>query len=333
MDSLWSSIGQYTTQSGLHSVIIITVIEAVISLWNIRTPFLQIRFRLLALILPLIYLPVYFMFYPARAGDYFHRQTALFDFSQWLEIGLEFGLAIWHPFIAVLGLSTLYFLVKEAIPSIRHYFRSQSFLPVVHRDQFPRLDLILIRLAGVKDFPKPTILLSVEETPVIYTQGRQELIISPAILDILDDRELESVIAHELAHLTRKSYRINQISLVLRFLMFYNPIALLIFRRIINDNEKSCDDMAVQATGQRLALAAGLLKVFRQPEAAQSLPGTGNRRLPSPINTLQRGAYTNLIKERVERLVRPGRETVMPHQDFRFYATAVLLVVLLFYVV
>ena len=69
----------------------------------------------------------------------------------------------------------------------------------------------------------------------------------------MDDEELEAVISHELAHLAVAGYRIAQAALWLRFLMFYNPVALLIFRRILDDNEKSCDEIAVLASGKRLA--------------------------------------------------------------------------------
>lgn len=335
MDFLNSGLGQYIVQTVFHSVIIAIVVESMIQTWHIQEPFHQIKFRLLALLLPILYLPLFYFLYPPRASTHFREQVALINFSQWLGLRLGGNIALWHLFVILLTLTTFYFLIKEAIPSIRYYFWRRRSLSVIEDGQFPKLDSVLANFARTKRLPMPVVLLSTDNTPVIYTLGHRVLVLSASTINVLDSEELEAVIAHELAHITRQAYGINRLLLALRFLMFYNPVALLIFRRIINDNEKLCDDIAVSFTGKRLAFASALLKVSRHLVAGSSSAITAGkkRRLLLRINVLQEQASTEVVKERVERMAYPGEASNIPTKNFRLVVTAGLLVVLLFFVV
>ena len=335
MDFLNSGLGQYIVQTVFHSVIIAIVVESMISVWHIQEPFPQIKFRLLVLLLPVLYLPFYYLLYPPRTGAHFHGEVALVDFSQWLGLRLGGGIATWHLFVALLALTTVFFLIKEAIPGVRYYFGHRPSFPVIEEGQFPKLDSVLASLSKVRGLPMPAMLLSAEDTPVVYSLGRRALVLSASTINLLDSEELEAVIVHELAHLIRQASGINRLLLALRFLMFYNPVALLIFRRIINDNEKLCDDIAVSFTGRRLALGSGLLKIFRHKTVGSSpaLAVTSTGRLSPRISTLENRARRELVKERVERLLQPDKARDAPYQNFRVALTAGLLVALLFFVV
>jgi Zn-dependent protease with chaperone function len=333
MDFLNSGLGQYIIQTVFHSAIIALIVEAMLKIWHIQMPFSQIKFRLLVLALPICYLPLYFLLYPPRAGAHFREQVALIDLNEWLGLRLVGGLYAWHLFGALLALLTAYFLFKEAIPSLRHYLGRRHSSSHIESRRFPELDSILTNLSGVKGLPMPKVLLSAENTPVIHTMGSRVLILSAATINMLDNEELEAVVAHELAHLTKQARRINQISMALRFLMFYNPIALFIFRRIINDNEKNCDDIAASTTGKQLALASGLFKVFRQTATSPATTSDSRSWILPQVSALEYRAYRYLIKERIERLVHPDKVNDLLFPNFRALFMAGLLVALLFFVV
>ena len=179
----------------------------------------------------------------------------------------------------------------------------------------------------------PEVLLSAEPVPVVHNLGHKALVLSEDVINMLDSEELEAVIAHEFAHLTGQGYRIVQMSLILRFLMFYNPVALFIFRRIISDNEKYCDDISVHVTGKRLALASGLLRVFRQTAASIKPASIGLRKFTPRISALEYRFHTELIEERVERLVHPEKTSDLPYANLHVLFVAALLLALLFFVV
>lgn len=335
MDFLSSSVGQYIVQTILHSTIIAIIVETILSSWHIRKPLPQIKFRFLALALPVLYLPVFYLLYPPRASSYFRQQSALFDFNQWMEIRIGGNVSLWHLFVAVLALTVGFFLVKEAIPVIRHYLSHRLTFPVMRRGEFPKLDVVLANLTNNGELPYPIVLASTTDTPAVYTLGSRTLVLSAATINILDMDELEAVIAHELAHFTRWVVNINRASLLLRFVLFYNPIALLVFRRIIHDNEKLCDDIAVAVTGKRLALASGLLKVFRHTATEPSpTHGNGLNVILSPrVSALEDIACRELVKERVTRILHPDEAGIVPYQNYRFLVTAGMLMALLFFVV
>jgi beta-lactamase regulating signal transducer with metallopeptidase domain len=181
----------------------------------------------------------------------------------------------------------------------------------------------------------PAVFVSAKDAPMIYSLGRNALVLSESTINMLDSEELEAVIAHELAHLAWQASGINRLFLALRFLMFYNPVALFIFRRNVNDTEKICDDMAVSFTGKHLAIASGLLKISRNTAAVSSPVTTGVRRrwLSPRISALENQAYRRLVKERVERMIHPDKSSDVPYQNFRVVFIAWLLVALLFFVV
>ncbi|MBF8296997.1 MAG: peptidase BlaR1, partial [Bacteroidetes bacterium] len=128
---------------------------------------------------------------------------------------------------------------------------------------------------------------------------------SMSAIELLDIEELEAVIAHELAHFTREPLVIGRICLALRFLMFYNPVALLVYHRINNDTEKLCDDLAVSFTGKRLALVSGLLKILKHTTG--KTPDSQSDELRQwhsfTAKAFENQAHLALAKERAERIL------------------------------
>ncbi|MDP3063553.1 MAG: M56 family metallopeptidase, partial [Chloroflexota bacterium] len=169
-----------------------------------------------------------------------------------------------------------------------------------------------------------------------YTAGlrNQRMVISTGLVDTLDDEEMETVLAHELAHRIRYDNRSGWAILGLGTLMLYNPLALLELRLIAQERERACDDVAAQTTGKPLALASALLKVARRTMGGTL--GYHPRARLSPVAWLQMfgsRAVRAQIEERVTRLVKPVQPRPVPWANLRLAVTAALLAVLLYYVV
>ncbi len=328
-----SFFGHYLAQAVLYSLVTLAAVEGVMAVWRITGPLLQIKFRLLILALPVLCPPLYYLLYPSRNVFHFREHVALIDLNRWLELPLGGGIAIWHLFTAVLVITTGVFFVKEVLPFIKHYLAHRSSLPVIEEGQFPRLDAALASLSKTGVTPKPTVLLSSEDMPIAYSSGRKALVVSAPTIDLLDDDELEAVVAHEVAHLSGQVVGINRTLLALRFLLFYNPIALPVFRRIIHDGEKLCDDLAIRFSGKRLSLTSGLLKLFRYSAANCARADTGKGHPLPGIASLENVACRNLARERVERIVHPDERGGVSYQNFRMAVTGIMLAALLFVLV
>ena len=335
MDFLLSNIGQYLSQTILHSLLIALIVEAVMRSSHIQEPLLQIKFRSLSLLLPVLYLPVLYFSDPSRTSADFRRQVALFDSNQWLSLRLWGGVFLWHLVAVMVVLTVAFFLVKELVPVIRYILSSRHPLPVLEKGRFPELDALLANMAKKRGIPEPEVLLSWELTPSVLTLGRRGLVLSNSAIEILDIDELEAVIAHELAHFALEPLLIGLICLTLRFFMFYNPVALLVYHRINNDTEKFCDDLAITFTGKRLALISGLLKILRHTTAGTSPGRTAEQRWwhSLTVNTFENRAHLALVKERAERILHGEKVSVITYQNQRIAITAGLLMALLFFVV
>ena len=92
---------------------------------------------------------------------------------------------------------------------------------------------------------------------------RPAILFPPATLLGLTSRQLEAVIAHELAHVRRHDYLVNAVQLVIETLFFYHPAIWWASRRIRTERELCCDDIAVATCGDPLEYAAALTQLAR----------------------------------------------------------------------
>jgi len=111
------------------------------------------------------------------------------------------------------------------------------------------------------------------DRPLALASGlwRPTILLSSWTLDHLDRRELEAVLAHELAHIARRDYLAVWLSTVLRDAFCYLPTSWVAYRQLQREKELACDDLAVRITRRPLALASALAKVW-QPTLSRSAP-------------------------------------------------------------
>lgn len=74
----------------------------------------------------------------------------------------------------------------------------------IAREQAPRLYLVMERLAAKADLPMPKLYVIPEAAPNAFATGRNpnhaSVAVTEGLLQLMDDEELEGVIAHELSH-------------------------------------------------------------------------------------------------------------------------------------
>ncbi len=88
------------------------------------------------------------------------------------------------------------------------------------------------------------------------------LVILPAsALMALTPEQLESVLAHELAHIRRADYFWNLVQTMVETLFFFHPAVWWLGGRLRHHRELCCDDAAVQACSDPLIYATALLRL------------------------------------------------------------------------
>lgn len=75
--------------------------------------------------------------------------------------------------------------------------------------------------------------------------------------------QVEALIAHELAHIRRLDWLWNGLQCVVESLLFFHPAVWWLGRRIRREREHACDDLAVAACGDAIALAEALTDLER----------------------------------------------------------------------
>jgi len=98
----------------------------------------------------------------------------------------------------------------------------------VDRQEYPRLHDTVGRLSQRADVPTPDVAVAENSTPNAFAAGRNQsnavVCVTTGLLGVLDEAELEGVIAHELAHVKHRDVMVMTIA------SFLSTIAFLIVR-------------------------------------------------------------------------------------------------------
>jgi heat shock protein HtpX len=106
------------------------------------------------------------------------------------------GLALGLIFAVLMNGTAYFFSDKIAL-------MSSGAVPI-SREQMPRLYEVMERLAGKANLPMPKLYLIPQAAPNAFATGRNpshaSVAVTQGLMDLMDDEELEGVIAHELSH-------------------------------------------------------------------------------------------------------------------------------------
>lgn len=214
---------------------------------------------------------------------------------------------------------------------------------VVTREEAPRLYTIVETVARRAGLPMPRVAIVPSEQPNAFATGRGPkhavVAATEGILRLLDDAELEGVMAHELAHVKHRDILISSVAATLagaimvlaRFGLFFGggdrdrgpaggalailvvilaPIAAMIVQAAISrSREYAADAGGAEMSGKPRALASALRKL---EAGAERVPMAGNPATAHMfiVHPFRAGGLTGLFRshppteERVARLER-----------------------------
>jgi heat shock protein HtpX len=121
--------------------------------------------------------------------------------------GMIFGLGI----AFVMNISAYFFSDKIALKS--------SHAQPVTREQAPQLYAVMERLCAKGNLPMPKLYVIPEEAPNAFATGRNpnhaSVAVTAGLLKLMNDDELEGVIAHELSHVSNYDILITSVAAML----------------------------------------------------------------------------------------------------------------------
>jgi heat shock protein HtpX len=175
----------------------------------------------------------------------------------------------------------------------------------VTREQLPRLYAVMERLAAKANIPVPKLYVVPDEAPNAFATGRDprhaSVAVTQGLLNLMNDEELEGVIAHELSHVRNYDILISSIAATLAgaitwiahwgpwlggggsdderrgggigavLLMILGPIAALLLQLgLSREREYAADATGARMVGNQFGLISALQKL-----------GTYNQRIPT----------------------------------------------------
>jgi heat shock protein HtpX len=250
--------------------------------------------------------------------------------------GGENGMMLALAFAAVMNFVSYFFSDKIALAM----YRAQP----VTREQLPRAYDIVERLTQKIGLPMPKIYVIPTESPNAFATGRNpkhaSVAVTHGILGLLNDEELEGVLAHELGHVGNRDILISSVAATIagaitmlasmgRFAMMFGgggnrdrrggglsalfmlivaPIAAsLIQLAVSRSREYQADATGAHYTGNPYALASALQKLdaYSRRVPMQASPSTAHLFIIQPLLGMNFGNLFSThppIAKRIERL-------------------------------
>lgn len=184
-------------------------------------------------------------------------RTCLNNLLPWLASGWMAGAAL----LALRQLSAWIWL-KRAV--------RRSTIPL----RVQRLEALADRLVG-----RPVRFLesAIVHAPATLGVLRPIVLLPVSVIVGLSPRQLEAIVAHELAHIRRCDYLVNIAQAAIEAVLFFHPAVWWVSRRVRQEREHCCDDVAVEVAGDRAWYAFALERLERlRPMPAPALAANGS---------------------------------------------------------
>jgi heat shock protein HtpX len=268
--------------------------------------------------------------------------TGLLGALGYLFLGGLAGLIIFVVLAAVMNFFAYWFSDKLAL--------RMAGAHEVTPEQAPRLHRIVDELASTTRLPKPKVYIIQNPSPNAFATGRNPkhavVAATTGIMDLLDDRELRGVMAHELGHVGNRDILIGSIAAVLAgaiswittsmmwgmmfgrrnengalalLAIILMPIAAGIVQMSISrTREYQADKTGAKTTHDPDALADALAKLHQgaQMRPMQVNPSSAHMYIVNPLAGFRGQNFSNLfsthppIEERIARLREMARRGV-----------------------
>jgi heat shock protein HtpX len=207
-------------------------------------------------------------------------------------------------------------------------YRAQA----VTREQLPRVYQVVERLTQKAGLPMPRIYVIPTDSPNAFATGRNprhaSVAVTQGILNLLNDDELEGVLAHELGHVNNRDILISSITYAARFAMFFGgdrderrggglsalvmmilaPLAAMLIQLAVSrSREYQADETGAHLTGNPYALASALgkLDAYSKRLPMVATPSTAHLFIIQPLLGMNIGNLFSThppIAKRIERL-------------------------------
>jgi len=128
------------------------------------------------------------------------------------------------------------------------------------------------------------------KVPAVVGWLKPAILVPVGMLAQLPPGQVESILLHELAHITRRDYLFNLLQHLMDTLFFFNPALLWVSSLIRQERENCCDDLAIREMRSRRKLVQALVSFHEYQQSSRTY-------------ALGFAGQQNSLLKRVERIV------------------------------
>lgn len=192
------------------------------------------------------------------------KLTALQQIEFFLQNNLEAFVMIW-----LVGTTLLLLRLLIGFTHVQN-LRVQQVKPIS-----AEIQALMNKLLAKTQMPATIKLLESARATVPMTIGwiKPVVLLPVGMASGLTIKQLEAILAHELAHIKRYDYLVNIFQNFIEILFFFHPATWFISGKVRDERENCCDDFAVEICGDSLVLAKALTQVAsyqQQPRLAMA---------------------------------------------------------------
>ena len=235
--------------------------------------------------------------------------------------------------IMTLIISSIIFALIIRWINLYLFYKNLSYEEKVERKDVTDIFNIIDKFIEKISIKYPSISLTHKKffSPFIIGIKNYTLVLSPNLLDKLSTGEKETLIHHELSHVKRKDNLISWIALILRDLLFFNPVAYIAYYLIRVEQEKGSDKLVlIYSKKQPKEIAKNILNIILKIKSFHL------DKLKIKNNIYQGASFLPLIKfnqilikDRINSLIKTKPNKVHCHIIFKITMSALFIILLL----
>ncbi|MHB1377708.1 MAG: M56 family metallopeptidase [Candidatus Humimicrobiaceae bacterium] len=154
--------------------------------------------------------------------------------------------------LIVIAAVILIFLIASWI-NLALFYKNLAYEEKVTKTEVPELYNIIDKYSTKINTKAPDVSLTHKGyySPFVVGIKNSTLVLSPKVLEILNDGEREIIIHHEISHIKRTDNLVGWIALILRDLNFFNPFGYISYDLIRAEQERGSDLLAVKYSDKK----------------------------------------------------------------------------------
>lgn len=272
----------------LHSLWIGALLTVVFlgARWILKQQSAQVKYTVGLVFLGLLPLSVVFVFYfsfseiqlnqkkqlPAYVGEpateYINAELAIESaiaenrsfHAQWTSAIKHYYFQQYHSFFVALWMLGVMMLSVHNVGGYLYAGRLRKVGLFEPGDQLRQAFSSLLERSGISR--TVTLMESIlVKSPVLIGYLKPVILLPLGMAAHLSVREVEAILAHEIAHIRRHDFLVNILQCCVEVLFFYHPGVWIIGSIIRTERENCCDDLAIGLSGDRVSLALALTHV------------------------------------------------------------------------